>query len=138
MKPERFMDLMRGHSIWKMARFYDELMFRLPAVRQMEEHVRNGGKGYMYYWREPSAIPLRGACHAVELAYVSGNTDQTIYTGANVNEELSRIAMAAWVQFAKTGDPSTDELKWEPYSVEAHRPTMIMSAAPHIIGMKNI
>ena len=128
----RFMREISGSRIWRITEFYNEMMFRLPAVRQAESHSLNGGRVFMYYWTYPSAIALRGACHAVELAYVSGNTDQTIYTGANVNEELSRIAMAAWVQFAKTGDPSTDELKWEQYSVEAHRPTMIMSAAPHI------
>ena len=86
----------------------------------------------MYYWTQPSAIPLRGACHAVELAYVFGNLDQTIYTGENINKELSRLTMAAWVQFAKTGDPSTEALGWEPYSVEKRRPTMILSAQPHI------
>ena len=122
----------KGRKIWRITEYYNELMFRLPAIRQAEAHAENGGKVYMYYWTQPSAIPLRGACHAVELAYVFGNLDQTIYTGENINKELSRLTMVAWVQFAKTGDPSTEALGWEPYSVEKRRPTMILSAQPHI------
>ena len=128
----QFLKETKGSRLWRITEFYNEIMFRLPAIRQAEGHSMNGGRVFMYYWTHPSSIPFRGACHAVELAYVSGNTDQTIYTGANVSKELSRIAMAAWVQFAKTGDPSTEELRWEPYSIEEHRPTMVLSASPHI------
>ncbi len=128
----RFLSGLHGAKVWRISEFYSEIMFRLPAVRQAEAHAKNGGRTYMYYWTQPSAIPMRGACHAVELAYVFGNLDQTIYTGNNINAELSRLVMAAWVQFAKTGDPSTEELRWQPYSAEANRPTMILSAEPHV------
>lgn len=128
----QFLREAKGSKIRRITELYNEIMFRLPAIRQAEAHSMNGGRVFMYYWTHPSSIAFRGACHAVELAYVFGNTDQTIYTGENVNKELSRLAMAAWVQFAKTGDPGTEELKWEPYSIEEHRPTMILSASPHI------
>ncbi len=129
---KQFMRGLKGKKMWRITEFYNELMFRLPAVRQAEAHAKNGGRAYMYYWTQPSAIPYRGACHAVELAYVFGNLEQTIYTGNNINKELSQLAMEAWVQFAKTGDPSTGGLHWEPYSVEARRPTMILSDKPHV------
>lgn len=128
---KRFMSAMKGHSMWRMARFYDELMFRLPAVAQAESHAQNGGKAYMYYWTIPSAIPLRKACHAVELAYVFGNLEETLYTGQIADETLSDTVMQMWTNFARTGDPSVDGLPWKVYdSVE--RATMILSEEPHM------
>ena len=86
MKPEdrrrarRYMKMGAGRKIWKISAFFTEVIFRLPAIRQAEEHSRNGGKAFMYYWTKPSALPYLGACHAVELGYVFGNGSDTIYT----------------------------------------------------------
>jgi para-nitrobenzyl esterase len=115
----------KGHSIWRMAEFYDEIMFRLPAVRQAEYHSRNGGRAYMYYWTELSSIPYHGACHAVELAYVFGNIDETIYLGAPADETLAAQVMEMWANFARTGDPSTENLRWPLYDTD-ERLTMIL------------
>ena len=112
-----------GHKVWCRAEFYNELMFRLPAVRQCEAHVKNGGKAYMYYWTEPSTNAHMGACHAVELAYVFGNLDETIYTGKRGDEELSRRVGDMWADFAKTGDPGLPDLPWPVYDT-ADRATM--------------
>ena len=128
---KRFMSQMKGHSMWRMARFYDEMMFRLPAVEQAQTHARSGGRVYMYYWTIPSAIPLRKACHAVELSYVFGNCDETIYTGRPADEAISDMVMQMWTNFARSGDPSVDGLSWEAYD-EAARATMILSDAPYI------
>lgn len=126
-----FINKMTGHSMWRMARFYDEMMFRLPAVEQATLHQKNGGKAYMYYWTVPSKLPLRKACHAVELAYVFGNINETIYTGEVADESLSDTVMTMWSNFARTGDPSTDDLAWEEYT-EQSRATMVFSDQPHI------
>ena len=126
-----FMSMLNGHSIWRMAEFYNEMMFRLPAVRQAQEHAENGGNAYMYYWTVPSSMPFRGACHAVELAYVFGNLDCTIYTGDNPNQEVSDAVMDMWVNFAKSGNPSTENIEWKPYD-KSKRNTMIISDTPHI------
>ncbi|MBQ3285447.1 MAG: carboxylesterase family protein [Ruminococcus sp.] len=128
---KRFMSAMKGHSMWRMARFYDEMMFRLPAIAQAQAHAKNGGKAYMYYWTIPSAIPLRKACHAVELAYVFGNREETIYTGQVADERISDTVMQMWTNFARTGDPSIEGLNWEPYD-EEKRATMILSEKPHM------
>ena len=113
-----------GRKLWKLVEFYNEILFRIPAVKQSEENARNGGKAYMYYWTYPSEHIGLFACHAVELAYVFGNLDVQIYTGDNIDPELSREVQQMWVNFAKTGDPSTDEHKWNPYS-EKDPATMI-------------
>lgn len=127
----RFMKDLRGkgHEMWKMAEFYDEVMFRLPAIRQAEYHAFNGGSVYMYYWTEPSAIAFRGACHAVELAYVFGNTDKTIFTGKPADQTLSGTVMKMWTNFARTGDPSVDGLDWQRYELSGRR-TMVLSKEP--------
>ena len=122
----KFMSRLKGHKLWRIAEFYNEMMFRLPAVRQAESHSRNGGRVFMYYWIEPSALRYRGACHAVELAYVFGNHDETIYTGERPDAGLSRRVMAMWAQFARTGDPSTDEVSWQAYNVP-ERMTLVIS-----------
>ena len=125
------MAAMKGHSMWRMARFYDEIMFRLPAVEQARLHHKNGGKAYMYFWTVPSKLPLRKACHAVELAYVFGNLEETIYTGEVADETLSDVVMQMWTNFARSGDPSTADLIWEQFT-EEERKTMIISRKPHM------
>jgi para-nitrobenzyl esterase len=87
----------------------------------------------MYYWKYPSAIPYMGACHAVELAYVFNNLNETIYTGDNIDTGLAAKVQQMWVNFAKTGDPSTDEYKWTPYD-STDRMTMLLGKR---IGMNS-
>lgn len=128
---KRFMSVMKGHSMFRMARFYDELMFRLPAVAQAEAHAEHGGKAYMYLWTIPSAITMRNACHAVELAFVFGNREETIYTGQVADEKISDTVMQMWTNFARTGNPSTDQVIWERYN-GTKRATMILSETPHL------
>ncbi len=128
---KRFMSVMKGHSMFRMARFYDELMFRLPAVAQAEAHAEHGGKAYMYLWTIPSVITMRNACHAVELAYVFGNREETIYTGQVADEKISDTIMQMWTNFARTGNPSTDQVIWERYN-GTKRATMILSETPHL------
>ena len=131
LKPEdrerarQFMKMRGGYSLWKISEFFTEIMFRLPAVRQAEEHSRNGGKVYMYYWKEHSRLPHLRACHAVELAYVFGNTEDTIYTGKPADPALSRQVQDQWVRFAETGDPGDENLPWPAYDTE-NRWTMIL------------
>lgn len=111
----KFMKLRKGHDLWKIVEFFNDIIFRLPMIRQAELHNLNGGKAYIYYWMERSTIEYRGACHAVELAYVFGNTQETIYTGAPADEEMSKQVMQMWTNFARCGDPSIDGFDWKPY-----------------------
>ena len=126
-----FISLKKEERICRMSRFYDEMMFRLPAVEQARLHSKNGGKTYMYYWTVPSTLPMHKACHAVELAYVFGNRDETIYTGEPADKSLSDTVMQMWTNFARTGDPSTDSLTWERYS-EPERATMVIDRHPYM------
>ncbi len=124
-RARKYLKMRTGYSLWKIAGFFTEVMFRLPAVRQAEEHSRNGGKAYMYYWEKRSHLPHLRACHAVELSYVFGNVSDTIYTGKPADPALSRQVQDQWVRFARTGDPGTPELPWPAYGTE-DRWTMIL------------
>ena len=128
---KNFLQRQKGHQIWRMSEFYNELMFRLPAIRQAEEHCMHGGKVYMYLWKVPSHIRFRGACHAVELAYVFGNLEETIFTGKKANKEISDMVQRMWVNFAKTGDPSTVPYRWPKYGRQ-YRATMIIDKNTHV------
>ena len=112
---------------WRLSEFYNEALFRLPAIAVAESHAKAGGNTYMYYWKYPSAIPNYGACHAVELAYVFNNLDQTIYTGENIDPNLAANVQAMWVNFAKTGNPSTKDLEWIKYD-PIQRETMMLDS----------
>lgn len=128
---KEFLSGMNGHSMWRIAEFYNEVMFRLPVIEQAQLHADNGGNAYMYYWSEPSAIAFRGACHAVELAYVFGNTNETIYTGKPADRVLSERIMNIWADFARTGNPSCDDLVWERYDRKL-RATMVLCRTPQL------
>ncbi len=130
---DRFMALRKGHRLWKILEFYNEVMFRLPAIRQAELHTLNGGKTYLYYWTEKSTLPFRGACHAVELSYVFGNTQETIFTGQPADELLSQKVMRMWANFARCGDPSIDGFDWAQYDNEA-RLTAVLSKGMKMHG----
>ena len=125
-RAKQYMKMQKGYSLWKISGFFTEIMFRLPAVRQAEEHSRNGGKVFMYYWGKHSHLPWLKACHAVELSYVFGNIRETIYTGKPADPALSRLVQDQWVRFAETGDPGTPELPWPAYTPE-DRWTMILN-----------
>ena len=133
-RAKSFIELQKSKGVsgrpWQITEFFNDLIFRLPAIRQGEAHAKNGNRVFVYYWDQPSALPNLGACHAVELAYVFNNTEDTIYTGGGVNKELAERVQNMWVSFAEKGDPSTEDVKWEPYS-ETSRNTMILGKNIH-------
>ncbi|MBP5312212.1 MAG: carboxylesterase family protein [Clostridia bacterium] len=125
-----FISSLKGRKLWRIVELYNEILFRAPAIKQAEGHSANGGKTFVYYWDEPSAHPFRGSCHAVELAYVFGNTDDTVYTGRTADRRLAETVMDMWANFANTGDPSTKDCPWPAYSPES-RNTMILEKSSH-------
>lgn len=111
-------------KIWQSTEFINETFFRIPAVTTAENHA---GSTYMYYWKQPSNIDDYGACHAVELAYVLNNLDETIFTGPDPDPELAKKVQEAWVSFAKTGKPQVEgEPEWPEYDSET-RATMFIN-----------
>ena len=132
----RYVSQREPHRTWQITELFNDLLFRLPAARQAQAHAAHGNSVYMYYWKYPSALPYMGACHAVELAYVFNNLEDTIYTGDNIDTKLAALVQQMWVNFAVTGDPSADGLEWEPYSAES-RKTMVLDSDSYIVDDLN-
>ncbi|MDO5131581.1 MAG: carboxylesterase family protein [Eubacteriales bacterium] len=122
---EAFLTLQKGSAVHRATEFFNELIFRVPSIAQASFHAGNGGNTYMYYWTKKSAIPHFGACHAVELAYVFGNLEETIYTGKKADKKLSDTVQDMWVRFAAAGNPGTEEYPWEKYEASG-RMTMLL------------
>lgn len=124
---EKFLSLRKGASrIRKVLDFANDIVFRLPAIIMAENQSKHADT-YMYYFKQPSAIEGMGACHAVELAYVFYNLNATIFTGENPSKLLADRIHDAWVNFATTGNPSTENTVWPKYDKET-RTTMIIDA----------
>lgn len=111
--------------VWQLTEFYNEMLFRLPAVKQAQLHADNGNKVYNYYWTMPGEDEMIGACHAIELSYIFNNPQVTTYNGNLYDRNLADIAQDMWVNFARTGDPSTGEITWEQYDSRT-RKTMVL------------
>ncbi len=109
-------------------------VFRVPSVALGEAHARKGAPVYMYLftWESPMLGGALGACHALDVPFVFGtvaNRAVAPFSGGGPEAQaLSRAMMRAWVSFARSGDPSCDELgPWPAYSV-GDRPTMVLGA----------
>ena len=122
---DKFMELQEGEKVWKITEFYNELIFRIPMNKMAEYHSNNGGNTYVYHWKYPGEDELFGACHAIELSYVFNNPQENIYTGDKYNYELANEVQEMWVNFARTGNPSTPKHTWEKYNNET-RKSMIL------------
>ena len=85
-----------------------------------------GGDTRAYLWKIPSAKDemYKSAVHAVELAYVFNNLDDTLYTGEIDPASAARV-QESWVNFAKTGDPSIAGVTWKAYNTDS-RDTMVI------------
>lgn len=125
-KVRKFIKNMKDNEINKISEFYNEIMFRLPAIKQAELHSQNNKNSYMYYWKIQSMIPNFKACHAVELAYVFNNIDEKIYTGEKIDENIASAISTMWVNFAKTGNPSIEGVQWDEYDLE-NRSTLVIA-----------
>lgn len=98
----------------KLVNYFTERHHRIRTVKMAEDHSKYAPT-YLYYWKIPSGLNHCGALHAIELAYVFNNPDAKTFTGEYINEQRALEAQDAWVNFARTGNPSTEEKCWPEY-----------------------
>ncbi len=104
--------------------------FRIPAIRLAEAQVANGAPTWMYRfdWKTPAFGGRMGACHALEIPFVFDNLDAPgvdVFTGGAAPQPLASKMHAAWVAFAKSGDPNSADLpEWPGYEPD-RRATML-------------
>jgi para-nitrobenzyl esterase len=107
--------------------------FRIPSVEQASRKAaqkRGPAYSYIYAWRTPVLEHRVGTFHASEISFVFDNAaicDQ-YSAGAPDALTLSRQMGAAWVAFARTGNPNHSGLPhWPAYEVQT-RATMIFDS----------
>jgi len=123
---DKFIDLKNDKKIWRLTEFYNEIVFRVPMIKQAEFHSQFGsGSTYIYHWKYPGADEKVGACHTIELPSVLNNLQETLLTGGHVNKDLANEVQNMWINFARNGNPSTEHHVWEPYD-SATRKVMIL------------
>lgn len=99
-------------------------ILRLPMNKIADGRRRRGARTWFYEFDWGSPFDGLGATHAVELPFVFdtlGSPDWTNFIGTDAPQRLADEVHAAWVRFAKTGDPGWRE--WD-----ADRPTMVFGA----------
>ncbi len=108
-------------------------IFRIPAIRLAEAQIANDAPVWMYRfdWRTPAFGGRLGACHALEIPFVFDNLSAPGadgFTGGAAPQELATDMHAAWVAFAKTGDPNADGLPSLPAYDMDRRATMLLDS----------
>ena len=100
------------------AEFLNDLFFRGPVLAEAGLH---GGRKYVYYWAY--GVPGVGAYHSMENSYIFNNNADPI-TSSTYNQGLADRVQAMWINFAKTGSPSTSPT-WPEYTAGSQA-TMII------------
>ncbi len=92
------------------------------------KYEQGGAPVYQYWftWQSPMLDGVAGAWHTSELAFCFDNTKRCEQGTGNTPEAqaLARTMSTAWVNFARTGNPSQPGLTWTA-SDPTHCPTMV-------------
>ena len=100
--------------------FINELMFRVPMLQQLDTQSAFN-KTFCYYWSYPGSNPEIGAAHSVELIFVFDIRclgTSSPFNGTNISEEIYAAVQQMWTNFARCGNPSTDQIEWKAYSAD--------------------
>jgi para-nitrobenzyl esterase len=106
---------------------------RVPAFAQAERKAALGAApayAYIYAWRTPTLDNRPGPFHAAEISFVFDNAELCDHYSAGSPEAfaLSKQMSAAWVNFARTGNPNHSGLPhWPAYTAKT-RATMYFDA----------
>ena len=74
------------------------------------------------------ALATRGSSHGAEVPFVFNNV-----SGDADSQKLAKTVSQAWINFAKTGTPSAEDLpKWESYDRE-NGATMILDTKSELV-----
>jgi para-nitrobenzyl esterase len=98
--------------------------FGRNAITQAERHAVAGKAAtymYRFNWQTPGFNGKYGCPHGAEIVFVTGDPSHMDVLTHNTPEAQALAAKvnAAWVAFAKTGDPNTAGLPhWEPYTAD--------------------
>ncbi|MEC1449018.1 carboxylesterase/lipase family protein [Bacillus haynesii] len=107
-----------------------DLIFWHPSIVFASAQSRHASVFmYRFDWHTDSEHPpFNKAAHGLEIPFVFGKIDSLEQlTGTKASEEAELLAkhiQAAWLSFARSGNPSTDHVSWPDYD-EDSRKTLI-------------
>jgi para-nitrobenzyl esterase len=117
------------HDIWVAAG--SDIVFRWPSLQLAAAH---GGRSFVYLfeWASPALGGALGSCHALDLPFVFGAVHipaVQMLTGSGPEVELlSEQMQAAWLSFARGGNPSHEGIgEWPAWQPEG-RSTMVFGS----------
>lgn len=99
-----------------------DFTFRPSAIEQAMIKARQGGAPvytYMFAWESPVLDGILRSTHCMEIPFVFNNADiHASMTGGGKDAlELAEKMSQAWINFARTGDPNTEDLpQWPAYN----------------------
>ena len=108
--------------------------FRIPAIRLAEAQHGAGGQAHMYLftWETPVFGGQLRSSHALEIPFVFGTINgrgAEMMTGTGDDREpLSAEMRAAWLSFARTGNPG-----WPAYEPPASRATCVFGPGGGVV-----
>jgi para-nitrobenzyl esterase len=115
-----------------------DVLIRLPEIRFAEANSqRQPTYMYLFTYRSTSTYKNYGSCHGMELPFVFGvidDLDVIVFTGRDTHREaLMNQVQQAWVNFARTGNPSQPGLAWPRYDQKT-RATMELGLTSRIVN----
>ena len=99
-----------------------DFIFRPSAVEQANIKSRQGGAPvytYMFTWESPVLDGILRSTHCMEIPFVFNNADvHASMTGGGPEAiRLADVMSQSWINFARTGNPNTEELpEWPAYN----------------------
>jgi len=117
-----------------------DVMFRIPTIRLLEAQSPHQPNTYNYLFTLPSPglNGILGAAHALELPFVFGTLDAPTFKDFVVvspeTQALSEKMMDAWITFARTGNPTHENIpEWPAYDAE-NRATMVFGEQCEVVN----
>ena len=125
---DQFMDTLSGEDeMERLQQYGADLNFRAGNTNMAIRHSAAGGNTYMYYVEKPGVNELYGVMHGAEMPYLFDNDFCHMGEVFSPQEcEFRHQIKEMWVNFAKTGDPSSAAHEWKQFSGD-DRQTMVFS-----------
>jgi len=112
--------------------------FAVPAARLLQAQAAHAPVyAYRFDWCSPLLGGVLGACHALELGFVFGTYNEkmagALFGSGRDADALSAAMMQSWIQFARSGDPSSDLTgTWPRYDARSRATMMLGDGAPYV------
>ncbi len=134
---DEFMATLSNESeLSRLEQYCNDLNFRARNTDMAIRHSAAGGNTYMYFVKKPVITPELGVMHATEIPYLFDTwLEDPMGSGeiVGIDEcEFRHVVKEMWANFARTGNPSTDQYEWKKFSGD-DRQTMVFDDT---IGMQ--